>query len=613
MKKILLCISSCLLLSTILFAQSVGINTTAPHASAILDIKSNTKGMLVPRTSTSSRLAIVNPAKGLMVYDTTANSFWFYNGASWGAIAAGSIGWSLTGNAGTNPATHFIGTTDSQSVRFRVNNLWAGEMHPANGNLFLGLGAGKSITSGRNNTAIGSNALFSNTTGLKNTATGGFALHFNSTGNYNTATGQIALYKNTIGVGNTANGYAALYSDTSGSGNTATGGNALYSNITGNGNVAAGNNALYSNTTGNYNTAIGTDAMLSNEAGENTAVGYQSLYSNTSGIRNTANGFQALYSNTTGVNNTANGANALFSNTTGESNTANGLNALYSNTAGYGNTANGRVALYYNTTGTGNTANGLEALSNNKSGGSNTANGTSALGSNTTGSYNTAFGASADVASGNLNHATAIGIFAIANATDKVVIGQNIGGMVIGGYAGWSNLSDGRFKENIKEDVPGLAFINQLRPVTYWINTDKLQRHITAQMPDSIAQRYLPDAEAMAKDKEYTNTGFVAQEVEASAKAIGYAFDGVNAPKNPTDNYSIAYGQFVPSLVRAVQEQQTIIETLQKQVETAKNKIPIEIGKQQSIIEEQNKKIELLLKEIKEIKEQLNVVINKSK
>ncbi len=132
-------------------------------------------------------------------------------------------------------------------------------------------------------------------------------------------------------------------------------------------------------------------------------------------------------------------------------------------------------------------------------------------------------------------------------------------------------------------------------------------------MPDSIAQRYLPDAEAMAKDKEYTHTGFVAQEVEATAKAIGYAFDGVNAPKNPTDNYSIAYGQFVPSLVRAVQEQQQIIEMLQKQVEVAKAEIPVQIGKKLSIIEEQNKKIELLLKEIQKIKEQLNNVTNKSK
>ncbi|MBK9337650.1 MAG: tail fiber domain-containing protein [Lewinellaceae bacterium] len=124
----------------------------------------------------------------------------------------------------------------------------------------------------------------------------------------------------------------------------------------------------------------------------------------------------------------------------------------------------------------------------------------------------------------------------------------------------------------MRENVPGLDFISRLRPVTYWINTDKLQRHITAEMPDSIAQRYLPDAKQQAKDREYSHTGFVAQEVEAVARQIGYAFDGVNAPKNTTDNYSIAYSQFVPSLVKAVQEQQTLIEAQQAEIEQLKKR-----------------------------------------
>jgi hypothetical protein len=169
-------------------------------------------------------------------------------------------------------------------------------------------------------------------------------------------------------------------------------------------------------------------------------------------------------------------------------------------------------------------------------------------------------------------NATAIGRNAVVNATSKVVIGSNSTGMVIGGYANWSNLSDGRFKEDIRENVPGLDFISRLRPVTYWINTDKLQRHITAEMPDSIAQRYLPDAQQRAKDREHSHTGFVAQEVEAVARQIGYSFDGVNAPQNPTDNYSIAYSQFVPSLVKAVQEQQTLIKALQAELEQLKKR-----------------------------------------
>jgi hypothetical protein len=180
---------------------------------------------------------------------------------------------------------------------------------------------------------------------------------------------------------------------------------------------------------------------------------------------------------------------------------------------------------------------------------------------NTLGSQNVAVGSEANVSLNNLINANAFGQQAVANASTKVVIGSNWLGIVIGGYAGWSNLSDGRFKNDVNENVPGLSFITKLRPVTYTIDIDKLQHHITAAMPDSIARRYLPGKEEIEKSKQTFQTGFIAQEVEATAKQLNYAFDGVNAPKNSTDNYSIVYSQFVPSLVKAVQEQQQIILT----------------------------------------------------
>jgi trimeric autotransporter adhesin len=54
-------------------AQSFAINTTGAtaHNSAILDVTSSSKGVLVPRVSTAQRTAIVTPAKGLIVYDST--------------------------------------------------------------------------------------------------------------------------------------------------------------------------------------------------------------------------------------------------------------------------------------------------------------------------------------------------------------------------------------------------------------------------------------------------------------------------------------------------------------------------------------------------------------
>ena len=77
MKKIFLLLIIILSISLNTFSQSVSINNdgSAPNANAILDIKASNKGLLIPRTSTVTRLTIPN-TKGLLVYDTTSNSFW---------------------------------------------------------------------------------------------------------------------------------------------------------------------------------------------------------------------------------------------------------------------------------------------------------------------------------------------------------------------------------------------------------------------------------------------------------------------------------------------------------------------------------------------------------
>jgi len=81
-------------------AQSVGIGTTTPVASAALQISSINKGLLIPRLSTAARTAIAAPANGLLVYDSTSNSFWYYNRSSWvqlGSGGGGSAGWGTSG------------------------------------------------------------------------------------------------------------------------------------------------------------------------------------------------------------------------------------------------------------------------------------------------------------------------------------------------------------------------------------------------------------------------------------------------------------------------------------------------------------------------------------
>jgi trimeric autotransporter adhesin len=61
-------------------------------------------------------------------------------------------------------------------------------------------------------------------------------------------------------------------------------------------------------------------------------------------------------------------------------------------------------------------------------------------------------------------------------------------------------------------------------------------------------------------------TGFIAQEVEAAAKKLGFNFSGVQAPKNGNGLYSLRYSDFVMPLVQAVKEQQVIIEAQEKKI-----------------------------------------------
>jgi hypothetical protein len=128
--------------------QNVGINATgaAPDASAILDVASTSKGLLVPRvalTATNAAGPITSPLTSLLVYNTaTAGSapnnvvpgYYYWSGSAWVALASSSnSGWSLTGNSGTNAATNFIGTTSAQDLVFKANSTEALRLNSAGG------------------------------------------------------------------------------------------------------------------------------------------------------------------------------------------------------------------------------------------------------------------------------------------------------------------------------------------------------------------------------------------------------------------------------------------------------------------------------------------------
>ncbi len=338
--------------------------------------------------------------------------------------------------------------------------------------------------------------------------------------------------------------------NTTGNNNTGIGYQALYSNSTGFGNTANGQAALFSNSTGNRNTANGQQALFLNTGNSNTAIGYQALWSNSSGNNNAALGDQALYSNTFGFENTAIGYEALLLNSVGSSNTANGYRALRANTTGDNNTAMGIDAILVNTTGINNTAIGYRALH-----------------INTTGSQNTAIGNNANTSSEALINATAIGSNTTVNASNKIRLG-NSSVTVIEGNVAYTFPSDGRFKTNVTETVKGLDFIMKLHPVVYNFQAKKMDEFISGKPATDarFASLNYTDAENMRQ------SGFIAQEVEQAAKTVGYDFNGVHVPKNEKEIYSLAYSQFVVPLVKAVQEQQQIIEALKKRIEILEKK-----------------------------------------
>ena len=546
-------------------AQNIGINAdgSAPNPNAMLDIKSNTKGLLIPRTSTPSRLAIPN-TKGLLVYDSTMSSFWYNDGTQWNNLSAGGTGWSLTGNANTDSTINFIGTTDSMPLVIKVNNHFSGKITPGTPySTAWGYYALASNTTGKGNTATGNSALYSNTTGSDNTGLGVYTIEQNTTGSDNTAVGFLALNYNTqngntavgsqslelntIGLQNTSIGFQSGNQNTTGYLNTSVGAGSFFNNKIGNMNTALGDYAMAYGQRGSGNVAIGNNAMSNyNDASNITAVGNYCLYFNYTGTQNTAIGDSALYNNYEGSVNTASGSYALLSNKSGSLNTANGVNALRNNTTGTDNTAVGVNSLLYNVLGIQNTAIGSGAL----------------YGS--TGSNNTAIGYLADVTPGVIN-ATAVGSNAFATADNTIRLGNSSITSVMS-TGTFNTLSDGRFKFNVKENVQGLDFILKLRPVTYQVDVDALNANKPTIHNTTVFQNTgNKNAAAMLMRR----SGFIAQEVEKAAIETGFDFDAIHKPENDNDHYSLSYAGFVVPLVKSIQELSIENDVLKKKIENA--------------------------------------------
>ncbi len=292
-------------------------------------------------------------------------------------------------------------------------------------------------------------------------------------------------------------------------------------------------NNVHAGRIGANNTSFGVDALNpASEGSENTAFGFSSLKANTIGRQNTASGVSSLGANTSGSQNTAFGYSSLQANTTGFNNAASGHHSLYSNTRGIQNTASGTSSLY----------------------------------SNTTGNNNTAIGYNAFISGASFSNSTALGANTTITASNQVRLGNNAV-TSIGGQVDWTTLSDARFKTENAAKVPGIDFIKKLRPVTYYVDHEAMNRYLEVPKGEDVQNRSSLEAKNTYKPS-YTKTlesGFMAQEVEKAAKELGYEFNGVDAPKNDKYYYGLRYGQFVVPLVKAVQELNEKLE--QKQAE----------------------------------------------
>jgi hypothetical protein len=351
--------------------------------------------------------------------------------------------------------------------------------------------------------------------------------------------------------------------------NIAIGAGAGNTSQTGINNILFGYEAGKSIISGNNNFFAGYrsgQAFTQNQFGGNIFIGEDVGYYSTSGSDNILLGKFAgkRYinpSNIIAIGQKAGGGGltASFSNI-GPSVFIGGLSGQFC--AGNYNVMVGYASGFSNTTGSNNVNLGYWAGSANTTGSKNLFIGTNSGNMNQTGEKIICIGDQSNTNSANLINSTAIGSSSIVNASNKIWLG-NTTTEYIGGLLSWNTPSDALFKENISGNVPGLAFISLLQPKSYTFNTKKFTEHLVQMMPDSMQQKYL--SEDFGASSAIRRTGFLAQEVDEACNTIGYDFDGITKPdpENPTSHYSISYASFVVPLVKAVQEQQVLIISLQ--------------------------------------------------
>lgn len=359
--------------------NNIGIGTANPHPSAVLDLTATNKGFLAPRIADTNLIA--SPVTGLLIYLTTNDIFYYFNGTYWQAMpfAIGITGTTgntgATGTTGSTGNTGIIGSTGitsySGSTGLTGSTGNTGNSGPTGS---IGATSNTGVTGATG--TMGSSGLVTNTGSTSRTGNTGSTGTTSRTGNTGLtgstgdtgstgATGSINRTGNTGSTGST--GTLASTGDTGDTGytgstgatpNTGRTGNTGHTGSTGNtgvigvtgtdigttwlrtGDASTVDGTNFIGTTNdvpfnirvnnqkagriirtNSSTFVGYQAGNTESANASTGVGYQALYSVVGGVTNNALGYKTLYSVIGGTNNSACGSSALYDVTGGQNNT----------------------------------------------------------------------------------------------------------------------------------------------------------------------------------------------------------------------------------------------------------------------------------------------------
>jgi hypothetical protein len=511
-----------------------------------------------------------NPAVGLRYIssgDSVGHLAFFANGTS-----SSTLSERFRISADGSLSTPTAGTSNFRAGVNAGNSILSG----GNYNVVVGDDAGTALTTGDQNVAIGFQASKNQTTSARNTVVGNQAAYGNLTGAENVyigygsgpngvvnatadssvAVGAFSLTALTTGDNNTAIGYKTGLAVTTGVGNSITGANAGLALSSGNYNTAVGLQALSTETVGAASTAIGAGALQRQILGNtndsnNVGVGYVAGTKVTTGTNNVLLG-RAAYNVTTGNDNIAIGTNSLSTESTGQRGIAIGTNALATQNFTGGQTTY-NVAIGYNagqsiTTGETNTLIGglcCDSMQTNEE--------MTAVGYNLAATSQT--GRAREIVIG--SNGTGGG----SNTARFITSGGSATLNIDGSDTSWAAASDSRLKKEVANSTVGLEFIKDLRPVTFKWNAK-----------NAIANS-LPQYDADSSDPVYgegkAHHGFIAQEVKTVIDAHSDVVNGHNIwVEDPNGTQQVAPSALVPMLVKAIQEQNALIEALTARITT---------------------------------------------